>query len=125
MAKRKALLSNPLDEDRTEFRHALDVAEEQPQGIQSPQQLQQPKEPQQPHQPPIPTKPKRTRDRFTVHVDTALTDRVKDAVYWTHRDTLAAFAERAFAAELARMEEERGGPFPKRDGDLPTGRPVR
>lgn len=65
------------------------------------------------------------KERFTVQVPTGVIERVKNAVYWTHGLTLSAMAERAFAEYVDRLEAERGEPFPPRNGELPTGRPMK
>ncbi|MHB1456874.1 MAG: hypothetical protein ACYC0V_08180 [Armatimonadota bacterium] len=102
-------------------RHALEVLEEE-QRTQS-EQLEQRE--YSGHSEQRNHKPRKRRERLTVQVDVELIERVKDAVYWTHRETLAAFAERAFKAEITRMETERLEPFPKRVGELQPGRPLR
>jgi len=62
------------------------------------------------------------RDVF-VHA-TAL-ERAKRAVYHTPGLTLAALGVAALTRELDRLEEQRGEPFPPRNGPLRTGRPIR
>lgn len=64
------------------------------------------------------------KPRFTVRISGELQDRVRNACYW-ERETVTAFVERAFAAELERMEKERGEEYPQRAGELKAGRPVR
>lgn len=81
---------------------------------------------------PRPERPPRiVKDRLTVHVPVDLTDAVKDAVVALsgppHRLTLAAFAEEALRRELDRLKasENKGKAFPKREGELKGGRPIR
>lgn len=63
--------------------------------------------------------------RLTVHVPPDVSERAKDAVYWTPGLTLADLAETALRRELDRIEEERGEPFPKRTSELRGGRPLK
>lgn len=65
------------------------------------------------------------KERLTVHVTAELSNRVKDAVYWTPGLTLARLAERALSAEMERLEAERGEPFPARAEELRGGRPMK
>lgn len=65
------------------------------------------------------------KERLTVHVPNDLVDRTKNAVYWTPGLTLARLAERALSAELDRLENENGGPFPARAEELRGGRPMK
>ncbi len=65
------------------------------------------------------------KERLTVHVPAELSDRAKNAVYWTPGLTLARLAERALTAEVEMLEAERGGSFPERAEELRGGRPVK
>lgn len=67
-----------------------------------------------------PKAPKATKT-ITVVVSIELAESVLDAVY-EQRRTLVAFWSEAGRRELARLEKERGSPFPKRAGELPRGR---
>ncbi len=73
---------------------------------------------------PPPAEPERgeTKLRTTLHLSKTVSDRLRAAAYWTPGETLAAIAERAFVAEVDRMEQERGEPFPTA-GKLRPGRP--
>lgn len=73
----------------------------------------------------VPEEPRGRKERLTVHVPAGLSDRAKNAVYWTPGLTLARLAELALSAQLERLEAERGGPFPERAEELRGGRPVK
>lgn len=68
--------------------------------------------------------------RATFHVSEDLFEVVRDAVVALsgppHRLTLASFAESALRRELERLQkaENKGKPFPKREGKLRGGRPI-
>lgn len=76
--------------------------------------------PQQPQQP-----KREPKERLTVHLPLAAIAQAKSAVYHTIGETLSGFAERAFAAEIARMEKKRGEKFPAAAVQLKGGRPIR
>jgi hypothetical protein len=63
--------------------------------------------------------------RLTVHLPAAVVERAKNAVYHTPGLTLSGLGVAAFTRELDRLEEQRGEPFPARNGPLRTGRPIR
>lgn len=63
------------------------------------------------------------KQRLTLLLDVELIERLRNAVYWTSGLTLAAFVAESLTASLDELETERGEPFPKRRGELPTGRP--
>lgn len=62
--------------------------------------------------------------RLTFHLPAAVLERAKNAVYHTPGLTLAGLAVAALTRELDRIEEQRGQPFPARNGPLRTGRPI-
>lgn len=64
------------------------------------------------------------RARICVDIPAELLDKLKDAVYWTPGTTLASVAELAFMKAIKDMEKERKAGFPKRKGELKTGRPL-
>jgi len=64
-----------------------------------------------------------SKQRITVQISADTIERIKNAVYFTPGLTLAAFAEQAFIRAVDRLEKEK--PFPKRDGELRTGRPIK
>jgi len=73
-----------------------------------------------------PTTPKTyTKSHFTVHLPDELQERMKNAVYWTPRLTLARLCEDAIEKELAMYEAENGGRFEDRESDLRGGRPIK
>ena len=75
-------------------------------------------------QPPIPPEAaKVSKERLTVHVGRTLVERLRNAAYWTPGLTLSALAEQALEDGIARLERERGGPFPCRHARLRAGRP--
>ncbi len=84
-------------------------------------------EPEEPQQEAIPlaiSEPA-TKQRITIHISSAVIDRVKNAVYWEPGLTLAGFAEEALAQALENLEAERGAPFPqRREHRLRGGRPI-
>lgn len=63
--------------------------------------------------------------RLTVHVPSDVSERAKDAVFWTPGLTLADLAETALRKELDRIETERGERFPERTSELRGGRPIK
>jgi hypothetical protein len=63
--------------------------------------------------------------RLAFHLPATALERAKRAVYHTPGLTLAALAVAALTRELDRLEEQRGEPFPARNGPLRTGRPIR
>jgi post-segregation antitoxin (ccd killing protein) len=65
------------------------------------------------------------KSQIAVTVTEELADRARDAVYWTPGLTLSGLVEEALEREIRRRERARGEPFPKRKGDLPSGRPIR
>ncbi len=65
------------------------------------------------------------KQRLTVHVTEELSNRVKNAVYWTPGLTLASLAEDALANLVAQLEKERGSAFPQRTAELKGGRPLK
>lgn len=65
------------------------------------------------------------KERLTVHLPTPLIERVKNAVYWTPGMTLASLGEQALEAEIERLEQQRGEPFPQRSEELRGGRPMK
>lgn len=73
---------------------------------------------------------KAAKVRATFHVSEDLFEVVRDAVVALsgppHRLTLASFAESALRRELERLQkaENKGKPFPKREGKLRGGRPI-
>lgn len=71
-----------------------------------------------------PARPSKERATFQLPVE--LIERVRDAVYYTPGQTMAAFMEEALRHQLDRIEKKRGEPFPSRRGAaLKTGRPVK
>ena len=65
------------------------------------------------------------KERVTVQLPLELTERVRNAVYWTPGLTVAGLAEQALTTALEAMEAERGQAFAPRREELKPGRPVR
>jgi hypothetical protein len=61
--------------------------------------------------------------RLTVSLPNRLLSRLRDAVYWMPHLTLARLVESALQSAVQRLEEEHGGPFPRRLRELKPGRP--
>lgn len=71
-------------------------------------------------------KRRRTRVRTTVNLPEELIEEARDAAYCLpNRLTVSGIVEAGLRAELDRLRrrEHGGKPFPKRAGDLKTGRP--
>lgn len=63
--------------------------------------------------------------RVTVNVPTMLIERLRNAIYWTERATLARVVTDALHDAVAEMEQAHGGAFPLRLAPLKPGRPRR
>jgi hypothetical protein len=63
--------------------------------------------------------------RLTLVLPEDVLDRVRNAVFYTPGETLAAIGARAVLAELAKIERANGGPFPSRTQAVRRGRPVQ
>jgi len=69
--------------------------------------------------------PRVAKGRITVQLPLELTERMRNAVYWTPGLTLAGLAEAAIRREVDALEAERGEGFLSRRQELRPGRPVR
>jgi post-segregation antitoxin (ccd killing protein) len=66
------------------------------------------------------------RERFTVNLPDHVIERARAAAYFTPGLTLSSLVERALAAEIEALEQQRGDTFPPLNkGALSPGRPVR
>ncbi len=65
------------------------------------------------------------RERLTAKLPVEVTERVRNAVYWTPGLTLAGLTETALSAYVDALEAERGEPFPQRQGQIKLGRPIK
>lgn len=69
--------------------------------------------------------PKATKEkgkaRCTYHISVEVAEKARDAAWWTPGLTLAALVEKGMSAEIARLEAERGEPFPPRRSELARG----
>lgn len=110
MTKRKTIQANPLDAVIPLHTHSKHTPTTRPNHPTTPQ--------------PAAANSSKKR-RLTVHVSEDLSNRVKNAVFWTPGLTLAALAEDAFSALVAQLEQERGETFPQRTSELKGGRPVK
>lgn len=69
--------------------------------------------------------PRILRTNAQGYIDAAVLDRARNAAYWTPGVSLSALIEQGLRAEIARLEAERGEPFPPRRGPLKPGPIVR
>lgn len=65
------------------------------------------------------------KERLTIHLSSALIERVKNAVFWTPGLTLAELGENALSRMVDELEAERGAPFESRTSELKGGRPLK
>jgi hypothetical protein len=72
-----------------------------------------------------PETPKQAKVRMTFHLPVQVTERAKNAVYWTPGLTLADLAAESLTDAVNRLEKTKGEPFPKRKADLKGGRPIK
>jgi hypothetical protein len=77
-----------------------------------------------PAPPPVPRSDPHRKERLTVHLTHDLIERGKNAAYWNPRLTIAGIAERGIVGAIAEVEQENGGPYPPREGELKGGRPI-
>lgn len=68
---------------------------------------------------------KTEKQRVTFQLSKEVTERARNAVYWTPGLTMSGLAEEALKRELKRLEEKRGMPFSERAQELKAGRPVK
>ncbi|MFC1850398.1 hypothetical protein ACFL27_09430 [candidate division CSSED10-310 bacterium] len=65
------------------------------------------------------------KERIAVGISQTLAERIRNACYWTPGLTLTLFAERAFTAYVEQLENEHGGSFKSRAGELKKGPPLK
>lgn len=65
------------------------------------------------------------RSKVSAEIDYSVSERVKNAVYWTPGLTMARFIEKALEDAIEKLEEEKGGKFEAREGELVGGRPMK
>ena len=65
------------------------------------------------------------KQKLTVHLESSLAERVKNAAYWNPRLTIAGIAEQGIRLAIERFEREHGGKYPPREGELIGGRPIK
>jgi hypothetical protein len=78
----------------------------------------------EPSQPPAP-EPRTPRTNVQGYIDAGVLDRARDAAFWTPGVSLSALIEQGLRVEVARLEADRGEPFPRRRGPLKPGPAVR
>lgn len=83
--------------------------------------------------------PNAKKQRLTVQISEDITERAKNAVYWTRGLTLAQLTEEALEGAIKALEKnsvifddgtgnplkEKGTPFPNRKEELKSGRPIK
>jgi hypothetical protein len=74
--------------------------------------------------PPAPA-PRARRANVQGYIDAHVLERARDAAFWTPGVSLSALIEHGLRAEIARLERERGEPFPPRRGPLTPGPAIR
>ena len=65
------------------------------------------------------------KQKLTVHLESSLAERVKNAAYWNPKLTIAGIAEQGIQLAIERFEREHGGKYPPREGELVGGRPIK
>ena len=65
------------------------------------------------------------KQKLTVHLESTLAERVKNAAYWNPKLTIAGIAEQGIRLAIERFEREHGGKYPPREGELVGGRPIK
>lgn len=58
------------------------------------------------------------RKSFCTRIDPELIERMRNIVYWTPGLSLADLIEQSLEICITSLEEQRGSPFPERDGKL-------
>ena len=65
------------------------------------------------------------KDRLTIYLQPELAERARRVVYWTPGlTTLTTLTAAALTLAVDELEQQRGEPFPPRDGALKTGRQI-
>lgn len=70
-------------------------------------------------------KKKNKRVKISASISEKIIERVKNAVYWTPGLTLAGFIEGSLLFAIDQLEAEHNGPFPQRERELISGRPIK
>ena len=65
------------------------------------------------------------RGKLTVHLERDLVERIKNAVYWNPRLTIARIAAEGIRGVIEEVESENGGPYRPRETELVGGRPIK
>lgn len=69
--------------------------------------------------------PAEPRLTYSVKLAAATIERARNAVYWTPGLSVSELVEQALATALDQLEKKRGEPFPARQKQLKSGRPIR
>ena len=64
------------------------------------------------------------KEPVTIRIPHKLAERLRNTVYWTPGLTLAGITEKALEHTIDALEKENGKPFPQRQGNVKTGRPL-
>lgn len=64
------------------------------------------------------------KEVLSVRLPRELTERMRNAVYWTPGSTMGLMAEKAIDLYLLNLEKHIGEPFPVRESKLKVGRKV-
>jgi len=63
------------------------------------------------------------KTRFTTNLGAEEVERLRDVAWW-ERKTVTDIVREAVAEHIQKLEKKRGKPFPPREGEVKTGRPV-
>lgn len=70
-------------------------------------------------------RPKKPVEHITVGLPPEVVELARRAVFWSYGTTMASLVAEAIRAEVARREKKRGARYPKRQGEIKTGRPIQ
>ena len=66
-----------------------------------------------------------TKTKITIRIDSALAERIKNAVYWNPELTVAGLAVEGIRRTINEIEKKNQGPYPPRTSQLKPGRPLK
>ncbi|MEM7589290.1 MAG: hypothetical protein AAF320_03935 [Myxococcota bacterium] len=64
------------------------------------------------------------KEPITIRIPHNLAERLRNTVYWTPGLTLAGIVEKSLERAVGSLERKNGKPFPPRQGNVKTGRPL-
>ena len=64
------------------------------------------------------------KEPITIRIPHSLAERLRNTVYWTPGLTLAGTVEKSLERAIGSLERKNGKPFPQRQGNIKTGRPM-